>query len=567
MRLAEACADPNLLGPIFSPAESWRPSRTLLRALDALPRDAYDAELFSRCAGDRPWPTKPVHTLVDISGRRSGKSARAAAMATWEAVQDYQDVVARGERVRVMVIAADRAQARVVFGYICAHFELPMLAPLVERRLEERLYLTNGVVVEVHTPSFRSVRGYTVVCAVLDEIAFWRGDESSANPDTEIVAALRPAMATVPGARFIVTSTPYWRRGWLFEMYERHFGKDGGVLVWQAPTTVMNPSLDLRIVEDALREDEPRARAEWFAEFRTDVEAFVSLETVRECVVSGRVELPGMRGTAYRAFTDPSGGSADSWTLAIGHRQRDGRIVVDALRERRAPFAPSEVAAEYAALCRAYGIHEVVGDRYAGEWPREAFATNGVRYVPSERNKSELYQALLPVLNGRGLELPDNPRLIAQLVSLERIVSRGGRDSIDHPKRTHDDLANAVAGLVSICSQPRNFPEFQGQWTERHEDFEVVFSTNDGLEFARSRTTPPNRCGPSTARRGGDESRARRGRGGPGWSETRRGLDRVSRALIAPSRINNKTPLSERQKGATQCPFSTRTRSTRTSHS
>ena len=44
--------------------------------------------------------------------------------------------------------------------------------------------------------------------------------------------------------------------------------------------------------------------------------------------------------------------------------------------------------------------------------------------------------------------LRDLPRAIAQLVSLERRTARGGRDSIDHAPGTHDDLANAIAGLV-----------------------------------------------------------------------------------------------------------------------
>ena len=40
-----------------------------------------------------------------------------------------------------------------------------------------------GSSIEVHTASFRTVRGYTVCAALLDEIAFWRSEES-ANPDT-----------------------------------------------------------------------------------------------------------------------------------------------------------------------------------------------------------------------------------------------------------------------------------------------------------------------------------------------------------------------------------------------
>jgi len=50
--------------------------------------------------------------------------------------------------------------------------------------------------------------------------------------------------------------------------------------------------------------------------------------------------------------------------------------------------------------------------------------------------------------------LPVNDRLVAQLVSLERRVARGGHDSIDHPRDRHDDLANAIAGCAAMLRQP-----------------------------------------------------------------------------------------------------------------
>ena len=60
---------------------------------------------------------------------------------------------------------------------------------------------------------FRAVRGYTVVAALCDEIAFWPVDTDAANPDTEILAALKPAMATIPTAMLICMSSPYAKKG------------------------------------------------------------------------------------------------------------------------------------------------------------------------------------------------------------------------------------------------------------------------------------------------------------------------------------------------------------------
>jgi hypothetical protein len=342
-----------------------------------------------------------------------------------------------------------------VFRYVGGLFDgSPMLARLIERRTADAIDLRNGVTIEVHTASFRSVRGYTVVAAVLDEVAFWRS-EDSANPDHEIVDALRPAMATVPGALLVGISSPYARRGVLWDAYRRYYRQDGDVLVWQAPTQTMNPAVPARVIADAYAADAAVAAAEYGAEFRSDLEAFVSREVVDACTVRGRSSLPPRAHVTYTAFVDPSGGSADSFTLAIAHRSGHGEeedtVVIDVVEEHRAPCNPAEVVAEFAALLRAYEITCVTGDRYAGEWPREAFRRHGIAYEPADRPKSDLYTDLLPRLTSRRVVLPDHQRLIAQLCALERRTGRSGRDTIDHPPGGHDDLANAVAGAVVLA--------------------------------------------------------------------------------------------------------------------
>jgi hypothetical protein len=261
--------------------------------------------------------------------------------------RDYRAVLAPGEVGTLAVIAADRRQARTVMRYIVGFLDgVPMLGQLVARRTAESIELTNRVTIEVHNPSFRAVRGYTLIGVLCDEIAFWRS-EDSANPDTEILNGLRPGMATVPGALLLCISSPYARRGALWDAYRQHFGKDGDpVLVWQAPTAAMNPLVDEQVIAEAYAQDEAAAAAEYGAEFRRDIESFVSREAVEACVIPGRRELPAAVGTRYCGFVDPSGGSADSFTLAVAHQDRGSRVVLDCVREVRPPFNPSEVVAE-----------------------------------------------------------------------------------------------------------------------------------------------------------------------------------------------------------------------------
>jgi hypothetical protein len=61
------------------------------------------------------------------------------------------------------------------------------------------------VTIEVVTRSYRSVRGRSVCVAVLDELAFWR-DDDSANPDSEVLNAVRASMATFGGDAMVISS-------------------------------------------------------------------------------------------------------------------------------------------------------------------------------------------------------------------------------------------------------------------------------------------------------------------------------------------------------------------------
>ena len=450
LSILAALDDADLFAPHFREG-SWGTWRAFLAALFGLPMTEAEAETFRRHTGRAEPPSAPFREAALIVGRRGGKSRVLALIAVYLATfRDYAPHLAPGEVATIGVLAANRDQARSIFRFISGLLKAtPLLAGLVQDENTETIILSNSVHIEIATASFRTTRGYSYAAVLADEIAFWRSDETSANPDIEILRALRPGMANIPGSILLLASSPYAKRGALYQTYRRNFGRDDArVLVWKAATSDMNPRIDPAIIAEAYEEDPEAARAEYGAEFRDDLADFVTRETVDAVTMIGRTELPPEHGLAYTAFVDPSGGVSDAMTLAIAHITAAGVVVLDAIREARPPFDPENTVAEFAATLRRYGITTVQGDKYGGEWPRHRFREHGIAYEPTARPKSDLYMDLLPLLNAGRVELLDNQRLTAQLCGLERRTARSGRDSVDHTPGGHDDVANAVAGVL-----------------------------------------------------------------------------------------------------------------------
>lgn len=461
--ILDAMQDAGLTGPTW---EAWL---TFWRAVFGLGLRGDHLVRYRAHTRRQTAPTAQVSEAWAICGRGAGKSRGAALGAAYKGITFDPARLAPGELALIPVIASNKDQARVVLSYLKALFTLPAFRPFVHRTLKTSIELRTGLNIEVMAASFRTLRGYTLPCVVADEVAFWARESDSLNADTEIMDSVRPGLGRVEGSLLLGISSPYSRKGELYEVVEHAYGQDDPhVLVWNADTLSMNPTYQRWRIERAYQDDPLVAASEYGAggrvEFRRDVEAFVDAEAIRAVTVQDRRELPPVAGAPNVGFTDPSGGSQDSFTLAIAHREGSDRAVLDCLRERRPPFSPDAVVQEYAELLQTYGVFEVVGDRYGGEWPVEAFARHGIRYTPSERTKSDVYRELLAPLNAARVELLDLPTLRAQLVGLERRVGRSGKDSIDHAPGAHDDLANAAAGALVLALPAARGRKKVAQW-------------------------------------------------------------------------------------------------------
>jgi len=453
-----ALNDPALLGDILA-GDSWASWRTLLIASMGEPLTGEERSIFAKLTGGRDRePGRRIEELWAVIGRRGGKSKAIATLACYLAtLVDYSDCLSLGETGVLLVLAQNQKQATVVFDYISAFFgHVPSLRALILNETRESISLSNGIVIEIRAASYRGLRGITCIGTICDEVSIWftEGDNSR-NTDSDILEAIRPSLGRTDGP-LICISTPRARVGEVWSTYKAHFGSIGDplIVVTQASTQTMNPTYSDRKLQRHYEKDPVSASAEYGAQFRSDLESYISLEAIEAVVVPGRFELsPLPIKYQYIGFVDAAGGNAggDSMTIGISHSEGEGLAVLDCIREVEPPFSPESVVDEFVVLLQNYGVKAVCGDRWGSNFVQEMFEKRGITYNVSEQTKSELYKELLPMINSGQVELLDHKRLAAQLSGLERRTARGGRDSIDHAQGAHDDVANAAAGALVLA--------------------------------------------------------------------------------------------------------------------
>jgi hypothetical protein len=380
--LRHALTDNAWLGSMLG-SESFATMRVLLIAAMGESLTPAEMEIFTQITNRTEAPSEPVEECWIIAGRRSGKTRAIATIAAYLAgCCDHRAILGPGERGLLPIMAANTLQAGQCYNFIRGIFtSIPRFAALVEQLggrhggiTTDTISLKNRIDIQVRPASFRTIRGITAIGVIAEECSMWQSDDSR-NPDREILAAARPCLATTGGALFAIGS-PHARKGETWGTYNKHFGPNGNpaILVANGPTRLFNPTIKQSVIDRAYEDDPAVAASEWGGQFRSDLESYVSPEIVDACTVRGVYRLDFVKGVSYIAHADPSGGSHDSFTLAIGHV--DGDIgVLDVLLEKRPPFVSiDDVVLEFCAVLREYGLHECVGDRYAAGFTVEAFS-------------------------------------------------------------------------------------------------------------------------------------------------------------------------------------------------
>jgi hypothetical protein len=416
-------------------------------------------ELFPRQAAilDEIY-TDHIRTAVLRFGRRSGKGRIAAVLATFEATVNapvHLSAVSPGEQVAIVIVATNQKQAGIVHGYIKAFLRSDRLAPLIARDTQDRIELTNGVVIMTLPCDAAAVRGLAIAVVVLDEAAWFAGLDGSPLDVAEIWDALYPATIQFPEAKILVTSTPRSGAGWFAELCERAAtGLDPTLRTWHASTAEMNLAIPPAALDTERAKDPDAYRREYEAEFDAGVGAAFPTPLVRAAVRRGPDIRPPLPGHSYVMSIDQAF-TGDVFAAAVGHRDGDMFIVdlvVGWQGTRATPLPFDATLDQIAELARAYNAARVRLDQFAAQPIIQGLTGRGVEVIPldwtNERKATAVAATRTALISGH-LELPNHGRLINELIAYEgHQPAAGGRPRFGAPGGGHDDYASALLGLV-----------------------------------------------------------------------------------------------------------------------
>lgn len=462
LTIIEALRHPQLFGalPKFKDLASWAMWLVFLKALYGLPlASSAELEAFKRFTGRSKYapPQGGWPEAVAIVGRQAGKSEVAGVLTGFEAITaDPQ--LDRTETYALLLAQDQRSATRALLGYAKAPFEMvPALHDELVSITADGVKLKNGVNIAVYPCRPASVRGIRARVVVCDELGFFTSTENIPT-DKDMLRALRPTLATT-GGKLIVFSSPYGQDGALWDLHRNNYGKDDApVLVWQASAPEMNPKLPANYLERMAQDDPEAYRSEVLGEFRAGVSTFLDPQAIQDCVDQGVRERAPLSDMTFVGFADPSGGRHDRFVCAVAHA--DGqRAVLDAVRIWTPPFNPSGVTAEACEFFKSYRVTQIHGDTYSAEYCAEQFRQGGIDYIPSERNRSEIYLELLPLINSERAVLLDHADLLRELRGLQRKRGTSGKDKVDHRGAgSRDDVSNACAGALVLAGAPVREP-------------------------------------------------------------------------------------------------------------
>lgn len=424
-------------------------------------------------SGKRRW-------MLEV-GRRGGKSSTLCRLAV--AVLLFGDwSIPPGDTAVVAIVSVKREEAAQ--RIVTLEAILKALGVAHEKRGTEIEVPERRAKFSVRTCSTTGTIGFTSIMIWGDECAHWQSGDDYANPAREVMANLRPTMATQPTAFEVMCSAPWDKENYHYELM-RH-GDTEGQLTDHASTWEANPT----ITEQQTHELEPDL-VEWSRAY-----AAIPSDTVRSdwftaavdtCSAMSRCVEPVLPWVRYMVSIDPAftkdyfGWSVASCrTLPPDPRmpRRERRLL--RIHETGA-WKPSDVWPDPAGrptacakklaeeVCKKYhvgsisepdGTAWVITDQFEGQSFSDLARQAGIvlQVVPwtagqSERTQIARYRSVrLAMLEG-WMQLPPDESLVSELKKVGSRLLPGGNEAIVLPRGRKDGHLDRVSALVAGASE------------------------------------------------------------------------------------------------------------------
>jgi hypothetical protein len=382
--------------------------------------------------------------LVPRVGRRGGKSSTLCRVAVIETLHGLHDVPP-GDIGYFAIVSVSKEEATARLTTIKA------ILSVLGIRFRPVDY---GIVVDgrnlgfkVYAATIAGVSGFTAIGFLADEVAKWRDKDTGANPASEVLASLRPTLATQKNAKSILSSSPWSTLDAHAEAFDQ--GDTDAQMVASAPTWVANPT----ITEDdthRLEPDEPTRMREYGAVPMSSGTQFWFAADAIKAAVRPWLELPAK---AEPGTVKTAGGDLafihDSAALVIGHHVGKRFRVGDIIERQPAPGAPlkpGEVVRDFARELVRAGVESMMADGHYKATVYEHFEEFGLNFLSAPVTVTDPYVRFRVLLNGGRVDLPDHPRLLQQLKGVIWRPTPNGAITILLPRQGggHGDLVSAL---------------------------------------------------------------------------------------------------------------------------
>lgn len=392
----------------------------------------------------------PKRFILVNSGRQIGKTELLVKRAIYHAFTTPKHLR--------LIISRSQRQASYVLQRIRNDIEeSPILCKSIVRASRTQITLDNKAEILSLPPSPPTIRGYSPHDVDIDEAAHFADDEI-------YYEVLRPMVIRTAG-KITMTSTPYGRIGFFYNMYNL-WQKDDDAKVFNLPAIyngkAICPAITLKELKREQNTMSPEAfRQEYLAEFLEEGVLYFDHKLVKDSTEF--YELDDRGRPNYEYYMGIDWGKAKSHTVVtIIKKNQKGDLKIAFLKDFiHKPY--NEVISNVKYMLELFDIKKCLADRGAGEAQIDQLKDYGLRiegFAFTQRSKVDLFSYLRESMRNNVLKIPEISELKKQLLLFSTEKSEKGNKLLLHaPKGAHDDYVDSLA-LAVFCTKKRTIKHF-----------------------------------------------------------------------------------------------------------